>query len=41
MDSKKYVVLNGIIDENGKKLFAVVGYASSLKEAKKNCKTYD
>lgn len=38
MDSKKYVVLNGIIDENGKKLFAVVGYASSLKEAKKIAK---
>ena len=38
MDSKKYVVLNGIIDETGKKLFAVVGYASSLKEAKEIAK---
>lgn len=38
MDAKKYVVLNGIIDETGKKLFAVVGYASSLKEAKKIAK---
>lgn len=38
MDSKKYVVLNGIIDENGRRLFAVVGYASSLKEAKKIAK---
>lgn len=38
MDSKKYVVLNGIIDETGKKLFAVVGYASSLKRAKEIAK---
>ena len=38
MDSKKYVVLNGIIDENGRELFAVVGYASSLKEAKEIAK---
>lgn len=38
MDSKKYVVLNGIIDENGRSFFATVGYASSLKEAKKIAK---
>lgn len=38
MDAKKYVVLNGIIDENGRSFFSVVGYASSLKEAKKIAK---
>lgn len=38
MDSKKYVVLNGIIDETGRRFFAVVGYTSSFTRAKEIAK---